>query len=432
MSLFGSSGIRGVVGSSFTPDLAVKIGNSVGSYYGEIIHGRDPRTSGVMFLHSLVAGETSAGSDSYDAGMIPTPTLAKASEEFSCGVMITASHNPPEYNGVKLWNPDGSAFDTFQMNEIEESISSEWKTKPWDQVGKSHVWEGAVNKHIEGICQSLGSSSANAVVDCGCGATSVVSPLALRTLGCDIVSINAQPDGYFPGRSSEPTEDQLQDLRNVVIRKNADLGIAHDGDGDRMVALDEHGNFISGDRLVILFASWLGVNSIAVPVDASMVVDDLVRNVTRCRVGDVFISEILKKDGIEFGGEPSGTFIFPKEFYCPDGIFAGALLSQIASERNLSEYLAELPSYPVSRSSLYFKAALRNNVSNRLKEEMESLDCERLITIDGYRAEFPDGWFIIRLSGTEPKLRVVAESRDEDEMKRLKKVADKIVARCVS
>ena len=128
MSLFGSSGIRGVVGSSFTPDLAIKIGNSVGSYYGEIIHGRDPRTSGVMFLHSLVAGETSAGSDSYDAGMIPTPTLAKASEEFSCGVMITASHNPPEYNGVKLWNPDGSAFDTFQMNEIEESISSEWKT----------------------------------------------------------------------------------------------------------------------------------------------------------------------------------------------------------------------------------------------------------------------------------------------------------------
>ena len=132
------------------------------------------------------------------------------------------------------------------------------------------------------------------------------------------------------------------------------------------------------------------------------------------------------------GGEASGTCIFPREFYCPDGIFAGALLSQIASERNLSEYLAELPVYPVSRSSSYFKTSLRNSVSSRLKEEMESLDCERLITIDGYRAEFSDGWFIIRLSGTEPKLRVVAESRDEDEMKRLKKAADKIVARCTS
>ena len=385
-----------------------------------------------MFLQSLVAGETCAGADSYDAGMIPTPTLARAAKDFNCGVMITASHNPPDYNGVKLWNPDGSAFNTNQMDAVEEKINDRWHTAVWDAVGNLSSFEGAIDSHIESISKSLSESSSNVILDCGCGATSVVSPVVLRSLGCKLTTLNAQPDGYFPGRSSEPTEDQLHNLRDLVLKERADLGIAHDGDGDRMVALDEKGNFVSGDRLVALFASWMNPESIAVPVDASMVIDELVKKVYRCKVGDVFIAEVLKNEGAEFGGEPSGTYIFPEETYCPDGIFAGALLSNIASETKISEYLDNIPQYPIFRSSYYFEKSSRPEVSRRLKSEMESLDCDSLTTIDGYRADFSDGWFLVRISGTEPKLRLVAESKDEETMWKLRSEAEKIMWRCIS
>lgn len=432
MSLFGSSGIRGVVGADFTVDLAAKIGNAVGSLHGEIIHGRDPRLSGLMVLQALVAGETAAGAQVYDAGMVPTPTLAMAAEDFDCGIMITASHNPPEYNGIKLWNADGSAFNSEQMAEIEKRIAADWQTVGWKSTGSYQSWEGAIEKHTAVICDALTDSSAKTVIDCGCGATSVISPLVLRTLGCKVTSLNAQPDGYFPGRTSEPTEEQLQDLKTLVIKKEADVGIAHDGDGDRMVAVDETGKYLSGDRLLLLFASWLGVNSIAVPVDASMAVDDLVKEVHRCRVGDVFISELLKERDIDFGGEPSGTYVFPEEYYCPDGIFAGALLSKIAAERKLSESIAELPTYPAFRGSSSFNSAQREVVTSRLAEEMAAVDCDHLTVLDGYRAESADGWFLIRLSGTEPKLRFVAEARAETEAREFKEQAEKIIQRCIA
>ena len=198
MRLFGSSGIRGVIGDGFTIELAERIGEAVGSLHDRIVLGRDTRTSGPMVAQALVCGATAAGAEVHDAGMVSTPTLARAASKFGCGIMVTASHNPAQYNGVKLWNPDGSAFDTEQMETVEDRIDSPLPAKGWRDVGRFHILEGAERDHIEAILDGVGGSEASVVVDCGCGAAFRVSPLTLREMGCSVLSLNAQPDGFFP------------------------------------------------------------------------------------------------------------------------------------------------------------------------------------------------------------------------------------------
>jgi phosphoglucosamine mutase len=432
MSLFGSSGIRGQVGSEITIDLVSRIGAAVGSEYGSIIIGNDTRTTTDLMREALISGATSMGADVSLTGMVSTPTLARASKDFECGLMITASHNPPEYNGVKMWNPDGSAFDSEQMRSVEARIEAGMDHfVSWDRVGTCYNHVGAVNDHIKSIMESIGQVDLRIVLDCGCGATCNISPILLRKLGCQVVTLNCQPDGYFPGRPPEPNEEHLTDLLNMVKAKGADLGIAHDGDGDRMVAVDEKGRFVDGDRLLALFASRFK-GGIAVPINASMILDEIVGNdVVRTRVGDVFVSQALKREGLDFGGEPSGTYIFSDQTYCPDGVYAAALLASMVEERPLSEMVDDLPSYPVSRRSFEFQRDARDKVADRLSSEMEAVECDRLLTMDGFRADFGEGWFLIRLSGTEPKIRITTEARDDEVLDRLMEKATFIVRRCL-
>ncbi len=433
MSLFGSSGIRGKLGSEFTVDLALKIGAAAGSIADNIIVAKDPRTSGDLVICALEAGAMASGASVAQAGMVPTPTLARAAATFDCGLMVTASHNPPEYNGVKMWNPDGSAFDSPQMRKVEELISSGAFRRPdWRGVGSLSHHSTALKDHMDAVMEAVGSADAEVVVDCANSATSVITPLLLRKLGCKVTSINSQPDGFFPGRSPEPTEENLDDLKSLVTHKGAALGIAHDGDGDRMVAVDENGRYIDGDRLIALFAVALKARNVVAPVDASMVLDDLVEGkVHRTRVGDVYVAEALKVTGADFGGEPSGTFIFPDQTLCPDGVYAAALLSSMVRERPLSEMVDALPKYPVSRMSQAFKNENRAGVQKRLEQAMKEIDCDRLITVDGYRAEFKEGWFLVRLSGTEPKIRVTVEARSEESLDLLDNLAERVVGGCL-
>jgi phosphoglucosamine mutase len=406
---------------------------AVGNEYGRIVIGKDTRTSGDMMESALAAGAMSSGADVYMAGNVSTPTLARAAFDYDCGLMITASHNPKEYNGVKMWNPDGSAFDTDQMECIENLISNNGSRKTsWKDIGQEYVHRNAVRDHINDVISSVGSSDVSVVVDCACGATFNISPLLLREMGCGVLSLNAQPDGYFPGRMPEPTEDQLTDLMKNVIGRSADLGIAHDGDGDRMVAVDEKGHFVDGDKLLALFASRLGATGLVAPIDASMVLDDMVKgNVVRTKVGDVYVAEALRKTGLPFGGEPSGTFIFPKETYCPDGVYAAALLAKYTQEQPLSEMIDSLPSYPRARESFVFPAKDRETINGKMAQEMAGVSCNRLITVDGFRAEFDDGWYLMRLSGTEPKLRVSVEARNKEDLDRLMGQVREIVKRCI-
>ena len=404
-----------------TPELALCVGKTLGELYGITVVGRDPRTSGPMLSAALIAGVLSAGAGVVDAGLVSTPTLARGASDYKCGAMVTASHNPAPYNGIKLWNPDGMAFDEKQQEEIEAAIDSRsFRVATWDEVGGLSRRDDLVERHIDAILRDIGSAKARVVVDCGCGATSTITPYLLREMGCEVVAINAHADGHFPGRDPEPTEENLALLKSTVRSVQADLGIAHDGDGDRMVAVAGDGTFVGGDTLLAIFARREVRRGLVVPVDASMVVEDLLpeAKVWRTRVGDVYVASELKRRGADFGGEPSGTWIFPKATFCPDGVYAAARLVSIVADRPLASLAQEVPRYPMIRGAVAYDASKRASIERTLDRALRGLGAE-VTTPDGWRLQFEDGWALVRFSGTEPKIRVLAESREEPRAKEI-------------
>ena len=421
MARFGSSGIRGLANVDVTPELALRVGKAIGELHGRTVVGRDPRTSGPMLASALMAGVMSAGVDAVDAGLVSTPTLARGASEYGCGAMITASHNPAPYNGIKLWNPDGMAFDEDQQEEIEAKLDSPTAGEVgWDRVGSLSSRRDLIERHMEAILREIGPARVRVVVDCGCGATSTITPYVLREMGCEVTAMNAHADGHFPGRDPEPTEEHLALLKSTVQAAHADLGIAHDGDGDRMVAVAHDGSFVGGDILLAIFAKAEVRRGLVVPVDASMVIEDLLpkAKVWRTRVGDVYVAAELKRRGADFGGEPSGTWIFPKTTMCPDGVFAAARLASLVAQRPLASLAHSVPRYPVLRGAVPYELAKRAAIETRLDGFLRGLGAE-ITTLDGWRLAFDDGWALVRFSGTEPKIRILAESRDERRAKEI-------------
>ena len=414
MQLFGTSGIRRVADKNLI-QLALEVGLAVGKVYGSVVVGCDTRTSSEAMKHALISGLLAAGSRGRDAGVIPTPTLAFAAREFDAGAMITASHNPPEYNGIKLLNPDGSAFGSDQRKQIEEMIlNGSLSVARWDKIKSSSIYSGAVERHIEHILRHFpGGLELRVVVDCGCGAASVVTPYLLRKLGCEVVTLNCYPSGFFP-HAIEPIESNLGDLMRATREFGADLGIAHDGDGDRMMAVDDKGRFIPGDKLLALFAQEVEAKEVVTTIDASMTIDEMGFGVTRTRVGDNYVSEELKKGG-GFGGEPSGSWVFPNISLCPDGIYAAARLVAMAGRQKLSELVDSIPCYPLLRGNISSEGA----VMSKLEQQLMTMEPSSVSNTDGIKLNFADGWLLIRASGTEPQIRVTAEAKSEARARQL-------------
>jgi phosphoglucosamine mutase len=309
-----------------------------------------------------------------------------------------------------------------QRDDIDEQLTRrEFVPVEWNKIGSLKSHETAVEEHKEKILSGVGSSDIKVVVDCGSGATFNISPLVLEDMGCDVTVLNGKPDGRFSSRNPEPVEENLSGLIEAVKRSNAHLGIAHDGDGDRMTAVDETGRYIGGDKLLSILALNEVKKSLVVPVDASMVVDDLLPNadVFRTRVGDVFVGEELERRNADFGAEPSGTWIFPRHFLCPDGVYAAALLAQMVSEEKLSSMADGVPEYPQQIEGIMFDPQRREEIRRSLDEKMRSIDCIELTTIDGWRLQFEDGWALVRLSGTEPKVRIKVEAREPNTVKEI-------------
>ncbi len=407
MRLFGTSGIRGVADNNLI-QLALKVGLSVGKAYGSVVVGSDTRTSSDAMKHALISGLLAAGARGGDAGVIPTPTLALAAREFDAGVMITASHNPPQYNGIKLLNSDGSAFNAYQQQQIEESVlGNSVSVARWDEIKSSSLHSGAVRKHIERILSDFpGDLKLRVVVDSGGGAASLVTPYLLEKLGCEVKALNCDPSGFFP-RDIEPTEANLGDLIRATREFGADLGIAHDGDGDRMMAVDDMGRFVSGDKLLVIFAREIGAKEVVTTIDASMAIDEMGFKITRTRVGDTCVSEELKRGG-DFGGEPSGSWVFPNISLCPDGIYAAAQVVTIAGRQKLSPLVDSIPGYPLLRGSITGKVAM-----SRLEPRLMAMEPLSVSNVDGIKLNFEDSWLLIRQSGTEPKVRLTAEAKSQ-------------------
>ena len=408
MKLFGSSGIRAVFDKNLE-ETAVRVADAVGKLHCRVIVGKDTRNSGDAMKQAVISGLMSSNALIFDAGMVSTPTLAYATREFDAGIMITASHNPPEYNGLKLLNPDGSSFGTLQQKVLESMLTSAPSAaSPSASAGQVSAYGGAVEKHIAAIIADFPEKlNIKVVVDAGGGAASEITPLLLSRMGCEVVKLNCTPTGDFP-RVSEPGEENLKELCARVKETNARLGIAHDGDADRMMAVDEQGRFVSGDKLLAIFIKALGVKDAVTTLDASMVLDELGVKLRRTKIGDTWVSEELRNGG-DFGGETAGAWIFPRKSLCPDGIYAAASIASIAAKNRLSSLADAIAVYPLKRASVDAQ-----NVSlERLQKILESLKPREFSNRDGFRLQFREGWLLVRPSGTEPKIRITAEAKTE-------------------
>ncbi len=408
MKLFGSSGIRAVYNRDLL-ETAFRVGLAVGKRYRHVIVGRDTRTSGDAMNHAVISGLLASGAKCSDAGIAPTPTIAYITREFDAGIMITASHNPPEYNGLKLLNPDGSSFDAAQQAEIENMIlECAYEYVGWEEIKQCEAYGGAIERHINGILadfpQKLGIK---VVVDAGGGAASEVTPRLLGKMGCEVITLNCKPDGHFP-RGSEPNEENLVGLSRMVRETGAAAGIAHDGDSDRMMAIDEKGRYISGDKMLAILIKAAGAKDIVTTLDATMALDEMGIKIRRTKIGDTWVSEELRKGG-EFGGETSGAWIFPQISLCPDGVYAAAKIATIAAAHKLSKLADSVPVYPL------FRGSIKSDGLDFVKLDiiLEAMKPRAVSRIDGIKLYFSDGWLLVRPSGTEPKIRLTAEAKTE-------------------
>jgi len=360
----------------------------------------------------------------FDAGLLPTPTLALAARKFDAALMITASHNPPEYNGIKLINPDGSAFGPQQQLEIQELASNTSSGMvTCNKLQNSAIYHGAIEQSIHHIRKYFpGEYKIKVALDCVCGAASAITPYLLHDMGCEVLSLNSNQSG-FPPHPTEPLEENLQDLINAVRESHADVGLAHDGDADRMVGVDASGRFISGDKMLCLLAQSLNVKKVVTTVDASMNIENYGYSVARAAVGDSFVSEELKRGG-DFGGEPSGAWIFPQNTLCPDGIFAAACLVDITNSGQLTQLLDAIPTYPNLRTNISRDGADFEKLAEDLISQLNPSHVNRL---DGIKLSFEHGWLLTRLSGTEPKIRLTVEGDDAGWVRDIHDRAEKLL-----
>lgn len=397
---FGSSGIRSQYGRELL-STSLLLGHILGGKFKKIIVGRDTRTTSRIIENVFIAGALSCGASLRTAGLVPTPAVACAIPEGGSGCMVTASHNPEEYNGLKIFNHGGSSLFKTQQKEIEELLVL--AGKPADQqvplASQGRIASsGVLDTYIRGITDRfLCEHRGRMILDCGNGAGSVASPAILREMGVDIRCINCTPSGFFT-RPSEPLEQHLLYLPPLIVAWGAAGAVVHDGDADRMMAFDSRGRYITGDQMLILFSRYLDAQRVVTTTDASMAIEEWA-DVRRTPVGDSYVSEALTTWG-DFGGEPSGAWIFPDHSLCPDGPYAAALFCQMASEWDIAAELDRIPVYPIRRTSLPCSCA---------HEVMHSLGATS--PTDGIRISKDDGWYLVRASGTEPKIRVTAEGR---------------------
>ena len=436
--LFGTSGIRGKIGSEVTCELALNVGKSLATYLGnegKVVVGFDTRTTNEMLDQAICAGLLESGVDVVKIGMVPTPLVGYATEKLDgdAGIMLTASHNPSQYNGIKIWNKNGMAYTSVQEGEIENIYNNKlYKSVTWDKVGSISVNEEIKGRYIDDLVGMVEiREGLKVVIDCASGAGSEISPLVFRKAGCEVTTLNSQPDGFFPGRNPEPNAENLQNLMKTVVAIGADLGIAHDGDADRMITVDENGNISPFDSLLALISKEFE-GDIVTTVDAGLCMDESVDGeVLRTPVGDVNVAEVIIEKNAAFGGEPSGTWLHPDFCMCPDGILSGLRMAELVSKKGkLSDLLAEIPSYPNIREKITCSKEAKIEVMNNMEELLKDAfdDIRETNSLDGVRLTFEDdSWVLVRPSGTEDYVRITIESRSQERAEEINEICKKII-----
>jgi len=429
-SLFGTDGVRGVANEELTVEMALNLGKVMGTLRKRVAVAMDARLSSPMLKSAVIAGITSAGGDVIDLGLAPTPALqyyVKMHSEVEGGIVVTASHNPREYNGIKFIQDDGREF-TREMDEESERMYKDktFSRADWNRVGQVYSDE-YLRFYLDGIKDKINVDEIRekryrVVIDCGNGAGCETTPLLLRELGCEVISINCHYDGRFPARNPEPTEENVSMLMEVVKSKSADLGIAHDGDADRATFVNEKGEFIGEDVILAFVARYYieknGGGKFVTPVSSSRCAEDAVKEaggeVVYTAVGSPVVAETMLKVNAVFGGEGNGGLIFPEHLHARDGAMSAAKILEMMAvyEKPISELVKVVPKYYTLKTKVICKDKIL--LLEGLREEFPDANLT-----DGARIDFEDGWLLIRPSGTEPIARIFAEGRTEERAKEL-------------
>jgi phosphoglucosamine mutase len=444
--LFGSSGIRGLANVEITPALAQRLGAALATIHegGTVVVGRDARTTGEMLAAALASGIASCGAETKLVGLLPTPVIAWLTRELGAdaGVAVTASHNPPEYNGLKVFNSRGMSLTGKEQGKVEAKMGKEeFDLAPWDGVGSTEELDASW-MYVDAVAEAIQLEKEWKVAcDLFCGATSTVASAAFDAVGLKATMINAYPDGHFPAGNPEPTAESLERLGKFMRASGAEVGFGFDGDGDRMMALDEKGSVLSPDRLLAAYAAYEvernGGGVVVTNVGTSMCVEDMVEaaggSVIRVRVGDAYVTEAMADRGAVFGGEPVGAWIHPGVHMCPDGILSALKLLEALEARSqtLSEFVSDVPEYPIISSKLECPSARKEPTMKALSKEYGKAfkGVKSVNRVDGVRLELEDGWTLIRASGTEPLIRITVEGRDGDSAKSLMERSRVLVSR---
>jgi phosphoglucosamine mutase len=403
---FGTDGVRGIVGEFLTVDLVERLGRASALWCGggRIFVGRDTRASGVELEDAFARGVASAGGVAVLAGVVPTPAVALL--RLDLGVVISASHNPPEYNGVKFFDRDGRKL----SDEVEEQIEA-LLDEPARGGGEIDRVAVAVDSYLAHILERFGSDLAGlrVVVDCANGAYSGIAPKAFAQLGAEVEAIGDEPDGMNINAGCGATD--LAALQRAVVDRGFDLGVAFDGDGDRMLAVDENGDVVDGDQIVAVLALDLGVDLVAVTTMTNLgfhrLMDDNGIRVVTTDVGDRYVLEALYREGGELGGEESGHIICLRDHVTGDGLAAALLLCGAVRGRSLAEAVAVMERFPQAKQNV--PRAARGPLPAALLARLEQVNRE----LNG------DARVLVRPSGTEPVVRILAEAASEEESESL-------------
>ncbi|NNN17583.1 MAG: phosphoglucosamine mutase [Thermoplasmata archaeon] len=445
MRLFGTNGIREVVGPKLTPEFTTRLANAIAGTIpvgGPVVVGWDGRTSS-RALSSIVSSTLAlAGHHVIEVGLLPTPAIQYMVVRLAAqlGVVITASHNPPEFNGFKCIHSDGLEIPRSDEEEIERRFDHAPSTAvPYRSVGEIGVHASGAREYVQGVLARVDGARISArtytvVLDVGNGTAAVTSPDLLRKLGCRVVTLNGHVDGTFPGRPSEPTEANVADLRRAVPSVGADLGIAHDGDADRAVFVERSGRYVPGEEILALLARDAvrrhGGGIVVTPVTAPDSVEEAVQplggEVVYTRVGSPNVTrEMLARHAV-IGGEENGGLIFPEFQLARDGAMTVAVVLDLMAREGqpLDALLAGLPRHTLLKEKVPCPLDRREEAVRAFAERFGP-GAERVVTIDGVKIYRAGGWVLLRPSGTEPLLRLFTDAKDPQ---RARDLADEALA----
>lgn len=447
MVLFGTSGIRDLAPSIVSPALAQSVGRLVGAKTKTLVVGYDGRRTGMMLKSALCSGAAGTGAQVLDLGLCATPTLAAYSQaQHAAAAMITASHNPPEYNGIKLFL-DGREMPKSEEKRIEKALESQTLSPfvSWDSTGSvSDASEAAAQAHLDLLLSKIDhtlitTQRPKVVVDCGNSAACALMPRALAAAGCHVEVLHGLAGEPY-GRALEPNEKSLGDLSRVVRHSHADLGIAHDGDADRAIILDENGVMLGLDvQLALVVADQLRAagpqpaNRIVSTVESSLSLRELVQEAGAkldiTPVGSLHVAAAMRKTNALFGGEPCGEYLFPGGVGVPDGLMTGMYFVEMSCKNGpLSEQALKISRYPVSREKILCANAKKQKAMAAISKKWPFA---KPSILDGLRSDTAEGWVLVRPSGTEPYIRITSEAKNEKALKEmLASIAPIVKAAC--